>query len=204
MSLKKLSLSLSLFAAFGLMACGDDSSSGSSSDVISCKFSTTETSYKMVAEGGDYYVVDESSVDGPSHTSITTSIVPEEELKEACSTEGDVPGMMETKCEGNKLILTIKTVLPSEDAAKTLLEKQKNDAEKRCKEIDGKTVKEVEKSFFDDEGDEDDESGLIKGDDDDENGLIKGDDEGECDEECLRRLEEALEEQFGEGEVIEE
>lgn len=154
MSLKKLSLSLSLFAAFGLMACGDDSSSGSSSNVISCKFTSTETSYKTVAEGGDYYVVDESSIEGASHTSISTSIVPEEELEEACSTEGDVLDMMETKCEGNKVILTIKTVLPSEDAAKALLETQKKEAEQYCNEINGKTVEELEKAFDDDEGDE--------------------------------------------------
>lgn len=197
MSLKKLSLSLSLFAAFGLMACGDDSSSDSNfneNTVIKCDFSEpTETSYKMVAKGGDFYTEEKASYDGSSLKTINISILPDEAIEEMCSGEDNEVGMVKTSCDGNKMTQEITTALENEENAKGAFEASKNRAKKSCSDMDGKTVKEIQKSF-DDEGD----------DEDDENGLIKGDDEGECDEECLRRLEEALEEQFGEGEVIEE
>lgn len=195
MSLKKILLTLTLAASFGLVACGDDSStspsdsgksspstdkSGKSSkgddSVVHCSFSSDETSFKMETTDGDTTATITGTLENDVLTMVTI-VAPADD--DACTDldEGE-------KCEikdGNEVITTTVDGLGAEMTFSMSVPVM----EEQCKDMDGKTKKEIEGN-----GDFDDEDGDFEG--------------GECDEQCMEELEKALEEMFGEGMDFEE
>lgn len=178
MSIKKFGLALSLFAAFGLMACGDDSSSGSSSKtgdnkIISCKFTPGETSFKSVTTDGDTT----ATVTGKLEEGVFTFVYDGPDTGDCEEDAEDADEGMKVECKNGREIIT--QVVEGEEEAKMAFDESKKDTEEECKETNGKTKAELD--------DEDVDEG------DDEGGVA-------CDEDCQN--EEEMQQNVGTDELM--
>ena len=166
MSLKKITLTLSLFAAFGLMACGDDSSSGSNSGsgdgaIVHCKFTSDATSFKSVTTDGDTT----ATVTGKLEKGVFTFVYDGPDTGECEEDAEDADEGMKVECKDGREIMT--QVVEDEDAAKMAFDESKKETEEECKDVDGKTKGELDDD--DDYDDNDDDSGVTNCDIDEEN-----------------------------------
>lgn len=177
MSIKKFGLALSLFAAFGLMACGDDSSSSTNSGddaVVHCKFTSDATSFKSVTTDGDTT----ATVTGTLEKDVFTIKFDMPDDGECEDDADDADESMTIECKDG---LEIMTHVVEGEEAKAAFDTAKKEAESECKDSNGKTKAELN----DDEEDDDDDG-----------------DDSKCDEQCLKDLE-AMNEQIEDDETEE-
>lgn len=139
MNFKKLGIVLTLSATFGLMACGDDSSSAS--NTISCKVSKTESSYKSVSKYMGEEIIFEVSIDDNGIMTTTETSPLDDYNRDDCEEEG-------VTCKDNKFIQTYTSAinLSEGDAAaikKEAIERASSQDEEECLAEDGKTLEEL-------------------------------------------------------------
>lgn len=127
MNMKKFGFALSLTAAFGLMACGDSSSSASS-DTPSCNVSSDANSVtRSMSYGGETFEVKQTIEGDYLITASTFKGMPKEDIEEACQ-EAKYDSDAEVTCEGN-------TVTSKVQAGGVTVDKLKTIAEGMCKDI---------------------------------------------------------------------
>ncbi|WP_144265026.1 hypothetical protein [Fibrobacter sp. UWB5] len=125
--MKKLGLALSLTAAFGLMACGDSSSSASGG-TPSCNVSSDANSVtRSMSYGGETVEVKQTIEGDYLITASTYKGMPKEAVEEECQ-EAKYDINAEVTCEGN-------TVTTKVEAAGVTVAKLKSLAEGMCKDI---------------------------------------------------------------------
>ncbi len=127
MNMKKLGFALSLTAAFGLMACGDSSSSASGG-TPSCNVSSDANSVtRSMSYGGETVEVKQTIEGDYLITASTYKGMPKEAVEEECQ-EAKYDRNAEVTCEGN-------TVTTKVEAAGVTVAKLKSLAEGMCKDI---------------------------------------------------------------------
>ena len=127
MNMKKLGFALSLTAAFGLMACGDSSSSASGG-TPSCNVSSDANSVtRSMSYGGETVEVKQTIEGDYLITASTYKGMPKEAVEEECQ-EAKYDRNAEVTCEGN-------TVTTKVEAAGMTIAKLKSLAEGMCKDI---------------------------------------------------------------------
>lgn len=127
MNMKKLGFALSLTAAFGLMACGDSSSSASGG-TPSCNVSSDANSVtRSMSYGGETVEVKQTIEGDYLITASTYKGMPKEAVEEECQ-EAKYDRNAEVTCEGN-------TVTTKVEAAGETVAKLKSLAEGMCKDI---------------------------------------------------------------------
>jgi hypothetical protein len=127
MNMKKLGFALSLTAAFGLMACGDSSSSASGG-TPSCNVSSDANSVtRSMSYGGETVEVKQTIEGDYLITASTYKGMPKEAVEEECQ-EAKYDGNAEVTCEGN-------TVTTKVEAGGMTIAKLKSLAEGMCKDI---------------------------------------------------------------------
>lgn len=127
MNMKKLGFALSLTAAFGLMACGDSSSSASGG-TPSCNVSSDANSVtRSMSYGGETVEVKQTIEGDYLITASTYKGMPKEAVEEECQ-EAKYDRNAEVTCEGN-------TVTTRVEAAGVTVAKLKSLAEGMCKDI---------------------------------------------------------------------
>ena len=127
MNMKKLGFALSLTAAFGLMACGDSSSSASGG-TPSCNVSSDANSVtRSMSYGGETVEVKQTIEGDYLITASTYKGMPKEAVEEECQ-EAKYDINAEVTCEGN-------TVTTKVEAAGVTVAKLKSLAEGMCKDI---------------------------------------------------------------------
>lgn len=127
MNMKKLGFALSLTAAFGLMACGDSSSSASGG-TPSCNVSSDANSVtRSMSYGGETVEVKQTIEGDYLITASTYKGMPKEAVEEECQ-EAKYDSNAEVTCEGN-------TVTTKVEAAGVTVAKLKSLAEGMCKDI---------------------------------------------------------------------
>lgn len=127
MNMKKLGFALSLTAAFGLMACGDSSSSASGG-TPSCNVSSDANSVtRSMSYGGETVEVKQTIEGDYLITASTYKGMPKEAVEEECQ-EAKYDRNAEVTCEGN-------TVTTKVEAAGVTVAKLKSQAEGMCKDI---------------------------------------------------------------------
>ena len=127
MNMKKLGFALSLTAAFGLMACGDSSSSASGG-TPSCNVSSDANSVtRSMSYGGETVEVKQTIEGDYLITASTYKGMPKEAVEEECQ-EAKYDRNAEVSCEGN-------TVTTKVEAAGVTVAKLKSLAEGMCKDI---------------------------------------------------------------------
>lgn len=127
MNMKKMGLALSLTAAFGLMACGDSSSSASGG-TPSCNVSSDANSVtRFMSYGGETVEVKQTIEGDYLITASTYKGMPKEAVEEECQ-EAKYDINAEVTCEGN-------TVTTKVEAAGVTVAKLKSLAEGMCKDI---------------------------------------------------------------------
>lgn len=127
MNMKKLGFALSLTAAFGLMACGDSSSSAGGG-TPSCNVSSDANSVtRSMSYGGETVEVKQTIEGDYLITASTYKGMPKEAVEEECQ-EAKYDRNAEVTCEGN-------TVTTKVEAAGVTVAKLKSLAEGMCKDI---------------------------------------------------------------------
>ena len=127
MNMTKLGLALSLTAAFGLMACGDSSSSASGG-TPSCNVSSDANSVtRSMSYGGETVEVKQTIEGDYLITASTYKGMPKEAVEEECQ-EAKYDGNAEVTCEGN-------TVTTKVEAGGMTIAKLKSLADGMCKDI---------------------------------------------------------------------
>lgn len=127
MNMKKLGFALSLTAAFGLMACGDSSSSANGG-TPSCNVSSDANSVtRSMSYGGETVEVKQTIEGDYLITASTYKGMPKEAVEEECQ-EAKYDINAEVTCEGN-------TVTTKVEAAGVTVAKLKSLAEGMCKDI---------------------------------------------------------------------
>ena len=127
MNMKKLGFALSLTAAFGLMACGDSSSSASGG-TPSCNVSSDANSVtRSMSYGGETVEVKQTIEGDYLITASTYKGMPKEAVEEECQ-EAKYDINAEVTCEGN-------TVTTKVEAAGVTVAKLKSLADGMCKDI---------------------------------------------------------------------
>lgn len=127
MNMKKLGFALSLTAAFGLMACGDSSSSASGG-TPSCNVSSDANSVtRSMSYGGETVEVKQTIEGDYLITASTYKGMPKEAVEEECQ-EAKYDGNAEVTCEGN-------TVTTKVEAGGMTIAKLKSLADGMCKDI---------------------------------------------------------------------
>jgi hypothetical protein len=127
MNMKKLGFALSLTAAFGLMACGDSSSSASGG-TPSCNVSSDANSVtRSMSYGGETVEVKQTIEGDYLITASTYKGMPKEAVEEECQ-EAKYDRNAEVTCEGN-------TVTTKVEAGGMTIAKLKSLAEGMCKDI---------------------------------------------------------------------
>lgn len=127
MNMKKLGFALSLTAAFGLMACGDSSSSASGG-TPSCNVSSDANSVtRSMSYGGETVEVKQTIEGDYLITASTYKGMPKEAVEEECQ-DAKYDRNAEVTCEGN-------TVTTKVEAAGVTVAKLKSLAEGMCKDI---------------------------------------------------------------------
>ena len=127
MNMKKLGLALSLTAAFGLMACGDSSSSANGG-TPSCNVSSDANSVtRSMSYGGETVEVKQTIEGDYLITASTYKGMPKEAVEEECQ-EAKYDGNAEVTCEGN-------TVTTKVEAGGMTIAKLKSLADGMCKDI---------------------------------------------------------------------
>lgn len=127
MNMKKLGFALSLTAAFGLMACGDSSSSANGG-TPSCNVSSDANSVtRSMSYGGETVEVKQTIEGDYLITASTYKGMPKEAVEEECQ-EAKYDGNAEVTCEGN-------TVTTKVEAGGMTIAKLKSLADGMCKDI---------------------------------------------------------------------
>ena len=127
MNMKKIGFALSLTAAFGLMACGDSSSSASGG-TPSCNVSSDANSVtRSMSYGGETVEVKQTIEGDYLITASTYKGMPKEAVEEECQ-EAKYDGNAEVTCEGN-------TVTTKVEAGGMTIAKLKSLADGMCKDI---------------------------------------------------------------------
>lgn len=155
MTLKKIATSLMIASAFGLTACGDDSSSAS--DTISCKSTITDSSYKHTVTADGMTASIEITIENEGNMKVVQ--------KEPLETDRDVADCKQSleaaddealfgdvvSCDNKTMVIERNVSIPPTADPKEFLQNAYAEEEAFCKDINGKKLNDVKND--DDEND---------------------------------------------------